>query len=124
MYERTRVPKNKNYIRANQSPFMNKQLNKSVMDRNRLRNKYLRNKSEETKKAYNKQRNYVVSLLRKSKREYYNSLDIKKIIDNKMFWKTVKPLFSDKLTSNNKIILIENGTILSEEDEINETKEL
>ena len=49
---------------------MNKQLNKAVMDRNRLRNKYSRNKPEETKKAYNKQRNYVVSLLRKSKREY------------------------------------------------------
>ena len=40
-----------------------------------------------------------------------------------MFWKTVKPLFSDKLTSNSKIILIKNGTILSEEDEINEIDE-
>ena len=55
----------------------------------------------------------VISLLRKSKREYYNNLDINKIIDNK---KSVKPIFSYKHTSNNKIILIENGTIISEKD--------
>ena len=91
------------------------------MDRSRLRNKFFRNKSVENKKAYNKQRNYIVSLLQKSKREYCNSLDLKKIIDNEKFWKSVKPHISYKLTSNNKIILIVNGAILSEEDEIAET---
>ena len=64
---------------------------------------------------------YVVSLLWKYKREYYNYLDIKKNIDNKKVWETVKPLFSDKLTSNNKITLIENWTIFSEEDNIADT---
>ena len=42
---------------------------------------------------------------------------LKKIVDNKTFWKTIKPLFS----SNNKITLIENEDILSEEDVISET---
>ena len=117
----SQAPIKQKYIRANQAPFMNKELNKAVMDRSRLRNKYLINRTEENKRAYNKQRNYVVSLVRKSKREYYNNLDIKKIIDNKKFWKTVKPLFSDKISRNNKIILIENGNILSEEDAVSET---
>ena len=97
-----------NNMYANLSLFMKKKLNKAVMVRSRLRNKFFRNISELTEKAYNKQRNYVVSLLRKSNREYYNGLYIKTVIDNKKIWKTIKPLFSNKLTSNNKIILIEN----------------
>ena len=95
---------------------MNKKLNKAIMDRSRLRNKFLKNNTDVNKVAYNKQRNYVVSLLRKSKRKYYNSFDTKKIVDNKTFWKTIKPLFSDKVKSNNKITLI-----LSEEDVVSET---
>ena len=99
---------------------MNNKLNKAIMNRSRLRNRFLRNKTEENKKAYNRQRNYVVSLLKKSKHEYYNNLNTKDIIDNKKFWTTVKPLFSDKISSNNKIILIENGNILSEQRDVAE----
>ena len=40
---------------------------------------------------------------------------------HKIIWKTVKPLFSDKISRNNKIILIENGNTLSEEDAVSET---
>ena len=35
------------YTRANQAPFMNKFLQKAVMNRSRLKNKYLRNKTSE-----------------------------------------------------------------------------
>ena len=69
------------------------------MHRTRIYNKYLRNKTEKSKRKYTKQRNYCVSLLRKSKREYYSNLDVKNITDNKTFWKTVKPFLSDKVTS-------------------------
>ena len=108
-------PKKHRHVRANQSPFMNNKLNKAIMNRSRLRNRFLKNKTEENKKAYNRQRNYVVSLLKKSKHEYYNNLNTKDIIDNKKNWTTGKPLFSDKISSSNKIILIENGNILSEQ---------
>ena len=33
-------------------------------------------------------------------------VDIKNITDNRKFWKTIKPLFSEKHFSNNKIILV------------------
>ena len=59
----------------------------------------------------------TVSLLRKSKQEYYSSLDVKNITDNKTFWKTVKPLLSDKVTSTQKIILIDNDKIVKNDDE-------
>ena len=78
------------------------------MHRTRFRNKYLRNKTVENKRKYTKQRNYCVSLLRKSKREYDINLDVKNITDNKTFWRAVKPFLSDKATSTQKISLAEN----------------
>ena len=66
-------------------PFMNKILSKAMMHRTRFRNKYLRNKIDENKRTYTKQRNYCVSLLRKSKTEYYSNLDIKNIATTKRF---------------------------------------
>ena len=81
-------------------PFMNKTLSKAIMHTTRFHNKYLRNKTDENERKYTKQRNYCVSLLRKSKREYYSNLDVKNITDNKTFWKTVKSFLSDKITSS------------------------
>ena len=69
------------------------------MHRTRIYNKYLRNKTDKSKRKYTKQRNYCVSLLRKSKREYDVNLDVKNITDSKTFSKTVKPFLSDKATS-------------------------
>ena len=60
------APTKKKYVRANQAPF--KTLSKEIMKRSRLRNKFLNTKSDIDRKVYNKQRNYVVSLLRKGKR--------------------------------------------------------
>ena len=76
---------------------MNKDISKAIMDRTRLRHKFLRSPTVEDRKPYNKQRNYCVSLIRKIKKDYYNDLDYKKIIDNKSFWKYVKPLFTEKV---------------------------
>ena len=59
-----------------------------------------------------KQRNHCVSLLRKPKREYYSNLDDKNICDNKTFWKTVKPILSKKIKSNERITPIENDEII------------
>ena len=73
------------------------------MHTTRFHNKYLRNKTDENERKYTKQRNYCVSLLRKSKREYYSNLDVKNITDNKTFWKIVKPFLPDKVTPTQKI---------------------
>ena len=61
---------------------MNKKLSKEIMKRSRLRNKFLNTKSDIDRKAYNKQRNYVVSLLRNEKNNFYSNLDTKVVIDN------------------------------------------
>ena len=91
---------------------MNKKLSKEIMHRAQLRNNFLRNRSDENKRKYSKQQNYCVSLLRKTKKSYYNNLNEKKITDNKTFWKTVKPFLSDKTPSDEKITLTEKDKII------------
>ena len=66
------------------------------MNRTRLRNKLWKSRSIEEKLVYNKQRNSCLPLNIKTKRDYYNNLDNKKAINNKSFWKFVKPHFSDE----------------------------
>ena len=78
-------------------------------------------KSEVSRKAYTTQRNYFVNLLRKTKREYFTNIKVSNITDNKKFWQTVKPLFSDKINHTETINLIDNGVTLSNDKEIAET---
>ena len=58
----------KKCARVNQMPFLTKNLSKVIMTRSKLRNKFLDNKTEENRTLYMKQRNYCVSLLRKTKK--------------------------------------------------------
>ena len=73
----------KKYARGNQMSFVTKDLSKEIMTRPRLRNKYLKYKTEESCLVYTQQRNKYVSLLRKTKINYYGNLDEKYITDNK-----------------------------------------
>ena len=101
---------------------MDKQLNQAIMARSKLRNKYLKAKSEIDKQRYNKHRNYCVKLLCLKKQKHYKSRDISKITDNETFWKTISPLFSNKsYSTNSRITLLENGDILSEEAKVADT---
>ena len=52
-----------------------------------------------------------MKLLRRTKLDYYGKIDLGKLTDNHKFWKTVKPLFSDKVQVNASISLIEDGKI-------------
>ena len=96
-------------------PFMTKDLSKNIMNRSRLQNKYLKNINEENRKLYTKQRNYCISILRKTKKAYYENLDERKVSDNKLFWKTVKPSLSEKFNARKRISYSENGEIVKTE---------
>ena len=75
---------------------MNKTICTEITKRTRMRNKFLRERTEANRRAYNIQRNYCVSLIRKTKRDCYSNLNHKQVTD-KNFWKTVQPFFSDKV---------------------------
>ena len=107
------------YVRANNEPFMNKTLSKTIMNRSRLRNRFIKNPNETNQYNYKRQRNYVVNLLRE-KKKYYENLDPHNILDTKTFWKTVKPLFSDKNNMNGRITWIDQDNIISDDAKIAE----
>ena len=96
------APIKKRYVRANQAPFINKKINKEIMKRSRLRNKFLNTKSDIDRKAYNKQRNLCVSLIRSEKKNFFSNINTSDITDNKTFWKTVKQFFTDKIKTKSK----------------------
>ena len=110
----------KKYNRGNTMAFMNKPLTRAHMKRHRLRNRFLKNRSEVNGINFIKQRNYRVSLLRKTKKQYYANLSEKDVADNKKFWKTVKPFLSDKLKSNEKITLVEDDKIFTQDIKVAE----
>ena len=53
------------------------------MQRSKLRNIFLKDRTEENRKNYAKQWNLCVTLMRKSKKEFYGNFNEKKICDNK-----------------------------------------
>ena len=61
------------YIRANDSPFMNSELRKTMMLRSKLRNSYHKNKTLHAHLAYKRQRNYRTSSLENQRK---NSMGI------------------------------------------------
>ena len=108
------APIKKRYVRANQAPFINKKINKEIMKRSRLRNKLLNTKSDIDRKAYNKQRNICVSLIRSGKKNFFSNINTCDITDNKTFW---EPFFTDKIRAKSKITLIEKKIVSQEGQE-------
>ena len=77
---------------------MDKELTQAIMIRSKLRNKFLKLKTEENRFAYAKQRNCFSKLLKERKRQYFENLNLSSITDNKFFWKTESPLFTEKIS--------------------------
>ena len=74
-----KAPLKERYVRYNQAKFMNKILQKAIMNRSSLLNRYRKEKTEATRSAYKRPRNFCVKLLRKTKKEFYNNLSVKYI---------------------------------------------
>ena len=91
-----------NYIRANEAPFMSKELHKAIMKRPRLRNKFLKHRTDTSNKNYSTQENLCKKLLKNTKKSYFENLGTKNITDNKSFWRTVPPLFNQNSSKSEK----------------------
>ena len=73
------------------------------MTRLRLLNKFRQERTISSNVTYKKQRNICVKLLPKTKKD---NLDIKRVTDNKQFWKTVKLCLTDKTLKDEIITFI------------------
>ena len=115
------APKKLKYIRSNNCNFMTKELRKAIMKRSKLRIKFFKTRNEKSKRRFNRQRNFCVSLLRKNKRRFFGKLDHRVVSDNRKFWKTVGPLFSEKAFHKESIILSNNNKTISNNEELAKT---
>ena len=88
------------------------------MHRSRLENINIYKRNDKNWENYKKKRNLCVDLLRKTKIEYFKNLNVKDLSDNRKFWKTIKPYFSYKGLSSNKVLLKEKGNLVSDEKEL------
>ena len=61
------APVKQKSVRANEGPFMTKALRKAIVNRTHLRNRYNKDRTDENKTAFKKQRNLCVKLLREAK---------------------------------------------------------
>ena len=73
------APIKKKIIPFNHNIFMRKALGKAIMVKSKLKNKYNKNRTEKNCDSYNyknykKQRKFCVSLLRKTKKDYFNDV--------------------------------------------------
>ena len=109
----THAPVKEKHVRCNQSPFMSKQLRKAIMTRTRLLNKYRKDNSAGNLFAYKRQRNFCVKLLRKSNKNFYNNLNVKRLTDNRRFWQTIKPNCTAKTLKDERITLVEGQKVIT-----------
>ena len=89
------------------------------MDLSRLRNKFLKARSNEGKRAYNTQRCYRLTLVRKATKDC-NNLVHKSVTDDNTFWKSIKPLLTKENSTNNKITLVEQASLLNKNGNVAE----
>ena len=105
-------------MHLNNNPFMTKDLRKQIMVRSKLRNIFNKNRNYENWRKYKRQRNLCLNLSRKTKKSFYKHLDEKEVSDNKVFWKNVKPFFSDKGVNSSKITLVAKNSIVVDKNKI------
>ena len=111
------APFKEKMIRGNHKPFVSKTLRKEIMKRAQLKNIFNKSRSEIDFKNYKKQRNFVVALNKKEKKSFFANIQIS--TDKKSFWKACKPFLSSKSIYNNeKITLLEKGSVVSDESKI------
>ena len=106
-------------VRGNK-PHVKSDMRKEIMKRTRLKNRANKSGNDEDRKKYKQQRNLIVSMNRKAKRDFYHSVDINAIDNDKKFWKAVKPMFSNGNPMGEKIVLIEEGEVISDDKVIAE----
>ena len=82
------------------SIFVTKKLRKEMIKKSKLKNNFKKSRNHESWCKFKTHRNYCVNLLRKSKKQYSGNINVSDITDNKSFWKSVKPYFSDKGSSS------------------------
>ena len=90
------------------------------MKRTEIANKYRKHRRPVDFARFRKHRNYVDRLYKRERREYFNRLKKNDIEDIKCFWKTVKPLLSEKGNVKNEIKIVKDNVIIDDNQAVAE----
>jgi len=112
------APIKKKTLRANHKPYVTKVLRKAIIKKNQLAKKRFDN--TESEKQFKKQKNFVDREIKRAKKDFFNSLDVRHIQDNKNFWKLFGENLSDKVKGKQKISLVKENHILSDDTSVAE----
>ena len=74
--------------------------------------------------AIKSKRNFCLNLLRKTKKDYFQGLNVKDLSQNKNFGETIKYYFSNKSLNSNKLLLKEEDLLIRDEKQLANLKEL
>ena len=91
------------------------------MKRSKLRNTFNKTRSSENRQNYKRQRNICSNVLKSSKKTFFETLNINEMTDNRKFWKTDKPFFTDKCKTTNNVTLTEENETLNDKKNISNT---
>ena len=72
-------------IRANDKPWVTKEMRKEIMYRSQLENRKFKFGREEDIIAFKRQQNYCNRLYHRTRKDYFDKLDVKNITDNTKF---------------------------------------
>ena len=111
-------PIKKKFLGFNRNPFMSKALRKAIMYRSKLKSNYYKKRADVNWANYKKRRNFCVMLLRRTKKDYFQNLNVKDFSDNKKFWKIIKPHLSNKGLNSNKMLVKEKDKLVSNEKQL------
>ena len=90
------------------------------MRRSQLESKYLKTKTQTNLTPYKKHKNFCSKLYKRERRKYYESLDMKNILDSKEFWKTMRPFLSDKNIVFSQTSIVKNSRNISDDFDLSE----
>ena len=112
------APLKKKLLRANHASYVSKALQKAIMRRSYLEKVYFKNHTENSLRAFKKQKNFCSQLYKKERKKFFNSLNPSYVKDNKLFLKTVKPFFSSKRDRGLNMQLVEDNELLQDDQKI------
>ena len=88
---RRHTPIKQKLKRVNHAPYATKAMRKVIMKTTQLHHNISKIDLENIREISD-----VYRLYKREKKKYFNNLDLNKITNNKVFWKTVKPFLLDK----------------------------
>ena len=112
-------PLRQKQVRGNHSPFMPKDLSKEIMNKSKVKNKYLNWPSRENSISYKRTKNKSNSLTKQAKRDFFKEPIKDGIATNKKFWHTVKPFLTNNACVSNDFIDLESeANLICNEQEL------